>query len=47
MDGGDLCEVDVGDLREADDSELAIARSRTPQLPPNYKRGLPMRGGRL
>ena len=36
MDGGDLCEVAVGDLREADDGDLAIARSQTPQLPPNF-----------
>ena len=35
MDGGDLCEADVGDLREGDDGELAIARSHTTQLPPN------------
>ena len=32
MDSGDLCEADIGDLREVDNNELAIARS---QLPPN------------
>ena len=36
MNGGDLCDADVGDLREADDGELAIACSQTPQLPPSF-----------
>ena len=30
-----ICEADGGDLCEADDCELATARSRTPQLPPH------------
>ena len=33
---GDLCDADVSDFRKVDDSELAIARSQTPQLPPNF-----------
>ena len=28
--------MDVSDLREADDAELAIAHSQMPQLPPNF-----------
>ena len=32
----DLCEAESGDLREANDGESAIARSQTPQLPPNF-----------
>ena len=28
--------MDVGDLHEADDNELATACSQTPQLPPNF-----------
>ena len=36
VDDGDLCEVDGGDFREADDSKLATARSRMSQLPPHF-----------
>ena len=36
MDGGDLCKADVGYLRLANDIELAITRSHTPQLPPKF-----------
>ena len=36
MDGGDLCEVDVCDVRQANDSELVITRSQMPQLLPKF-----------
>ena len=47
MDDGDHCKADLGGFRQANDGELAIARSQTPQLPPNFiYRGLPMLSGR-